>query len=306
MDRDHETPWHHQDCAEAQPAGAEEVVLSEWSSADPGARELQRHEAYEISMVEEEEGLLRIGEEVVSLEKGDLFLIPPGREHLPMARGTGAIKLLTLHCLPSLLDRILAHEGAAGLASEKPAASPKSQLRKVGPRLPAQSRGALLGGAILRQLWLAKPIGGHARRLWVRSKLLDLMALLLGDGPQASATSPRVRRTRGRYREAIAGLVETLPRLDLLDITVEGVARQLDLSVRHFTRLFREQTGQTFNAYLTDLRVRHAKQLLATTDQKIIDVAWEAGYGSLSQFNLVFKKKTGSSPREYRARHRRV
>ncbi len=306
MARDHETPRGDQDSPEASPAGSEEVMLSEWSSAEPGAHEMQRLDAYEISMVEEGEGLLRIGEEVISLGKGDLFLIPPGRGHLPIPRGTGAMKLLTLHCLPSLLDRILEHEGAVGPASEKPAASPKALLHKMGPCLPAQSRAALLGGAILRQLWLAKPPGGYARRLWVRSKLLDLVALILGEGPEASAILPRTPRVRGRRREAIAVLVETMPRLDFLDLTVENMARQLDLSVRHFTRLFREQTGQTFNAYLTDLRIEHAKQLLASTDQKIIDVAWETGYGSLSQFNLVFKKKTGFSPRQYRARHRRV
>jgi transcriptional regulator GlxA family with amidase domain len=52
--------------------------------------------------------------------------------------------------------------------------------------------------------------------------------------------------------------------------------------------------------YVTRLRVSRAQQLLATSDDKVVDVALSSGFNSLSRFNDVFKKSCGSSPREYR------
>jgi len=57
--------------------------------------------------------------------------------------------------------------------------------------------------------------------------------------------------------------------------------------------------------YVTRLRVSRAQQLLATSDDKVVDVALNSGFNSLSRFNDVFKKACGSSPRAYRERCRK-
>ena len=112
------------------------------------------------------------------------------------------------------------------------------------------------------------------------------------------------RGRRGGRREAITQLVDALARADVSELSVDAVSSGLNLSVRHFRRLFRAQTGRSFHTFLTELRVAHAKELLTRSDRKIIEVAWECGYGSLSQFNLVFRRKTGVTPGQYRARAR--
>jgi transcriptional regulator GlxA family with amidase domain len=56
--------------------------------------------------------------------------------------------------------------------------------------------------------------------------------------------------------------------------------------------------------YLTQHRVSHAQRLLATTDRKIVHVALESGFGSISRFNDAFRRGCGCSPREYRQQHR--
>ena len=60
----------------------------------------------------------------------------------------------------------------------------------------------------------------------------------------------------------------------------------------------------TINEYLTQHRVSHAQRLLATTDDKIVDIALEAGYPTLSRFYEAFKKSCGCSPSDYRREHR--
>jgi len=55
---------------------------------------------------------------------------------------------------------------------------------------------------------------------------------------------------------------------------------------------------------LTQHRVSHAQRLLATTDDLIIDVALNAGFGSLSRFHDAFKRWCGCPPKQYRKQHR--
>ena len=68
--------------------------------------------------------------------------------------------------------------------------------------------------------------------------------------------------------------------------------------------LFKRVFATTLNDYLIQHRISHAQRLLATTDQKVLAIALESGFGSVSRFNASFKQACGCSPRQYRAEHR--
>jgi len=68
--------------------------------------------------------------------------------------------------------------------------------------------------------------------------------------------------------------------------------------------LFKRVFATTLNDYLTQHRISHAQRLLATTDQKVLAIALDSGFGSVSRFNASFKQACGCSPRQYRAEHR--
>ena len=68
----------------------------------------------------------------------------------------------------------------------------------------------------------------------------------------------------------------------------------------YFSRVFKKETGQAFNAYVSEQRIRRAKQLLQTKD-RIIDIAGNVGFENSKYFSQVFKKRTGMTPQEYRA-----
>ncbi|TVR55647.1 MAG: AraC family transcriptional regulator [Puniceicoccaceae bacterium] len=147
---------------------------------------------------------------------------------------------------------------------------------------------------------------------------------------QAKATGPQIvvahslllleklRRFR-RYREAepapmpaLAG-VELAARvrfyIDQLETrfhepeSIEQVARRLGISPRAFTDHFRRITGVTRGNYLRDLRLRHARRLLADTRQPITSIAFACGFEDLSSFFRVFRQAEGVSPRQWRAQH---
>jgi YesN/AraC family two-component response regulator len=83
-------------------------------------------------------------------------------------------------------------------------------------------------------------------------------------------------------------------------ITLSQVARQASLSKFHFCRLFHREMGLSFRQYLHGLRVRRARALLADPNLSVTEVAYAAGFNDLSNFDKVFRKIVGISPRAYR------
>ena len=73
-------------------------------------------------------------------------------------------------------------------------------------------------------------------------------------------------------------------------------------SLRHFRRMFRKQFKTSIRAKQTELRLEKARQLLTETDDKTSTIAHAAGYRHLGFFNMMFKKKFGMTPTEWRRR----
>ena len=76
-------------------------------------------------------------------------------------------------------------------------------------------------------------------------------------------------------------------------------------NVDHLGKLFKKEVGIHFSAYVSDLRVKKASELLLSTDRSVGEIAEQCGFGlNTRYFSQVFKKSTGFSPREYRKQKR--
>lgn len=85
-------------------------------------------------------------------------------------------------------------------------------------------------------------------------------------------------------------------------LSLEEVAKSAGMSPCYFAVIFKQQTGKTFNRYLTDVRINIAKDLILYTDEKSYEIGPKVGYDNASYFSTVFKKTTGMSPSEYKKR----
>jgi AraC-like DNA-binding protein len=83
-------------------------------------------------------------------------------------------------------------------------------------------------------------------------------------------------------------------------IDLEGAARQTGLSSFHFLRLFAKVLGVTPHQYLLRSRLRHAARLLTDDARSITDVAFDVGFGDISNFVRTFHRAAGVSPRSFR------
>jgi AraC family transcriptional regulator len=77
-----------------------------------------------------------------------------------------------------------------------------------------------------------------------------------------------------------------------------------DLSVFHFSRVFKQATGMAPSRYVARLPVEEARRLLCETERPVIDIGMELGYQSPSHFTQVFRQLTGVTPSTYRGSSR--
>lgn len=87
-------------------------------------------------------------------------------------------------------------------------------------------------------------------------------------------------------------------------ITVKEISGAVRLHPNYAVGLFKKTFGLSFVDYVTQHRISHAQRLLTTTDTKIVGVALESGFSSVSRFNEAFRRACKCSPRDYRRRHR--
>lgn len=121
------------------------------------------------------------------------------------------------------------------------------------------------------------------------------MARLAEQIPSAKASTRReLLRRLQRARDYMDGNLDRPLMLRL-------VAREACLSSFHFHRSFRAVFHETPHTYVTRRRLDRAADLLQRTDRAVIDVGLEAGFANAAHFSRIFKRRFGSSPRDFRA-----
>jgi AraC family transcriptional regulator, melibiose operon regulatory protein len=123
---------------------------------------------------------------------------------------------------------------------------------------------------------------------------LKRMAARRGSPSQASPLPPAHNQTQAEKMAAF--LADNYQN----EISVESAAQVAGLHPNYAMNVFRKTYGQTIIEYLTQCRIAQAQQMLVTTDQTVLEIAMQAGFGSVSQFYTAFKRLCGLSPRAYR------
>ena len=84
------------------------------------------------------------------------------------------------------------------------------------------------------------------------------------------------------------------------DLKMSDVARKFNISPSYFSTIFRKELGITYRDYISKLRINHAKLLLRTTNLKCSEISLRSGFNDAHYFSVVFKKKIGLSPLQFR------
>ena len=95
-------------------------------------------------------------------------------------------------------------------------------------------------------------------------------------------------------------LKEYLENNYIYDITMQEAAEEMGYSDAYFSKLFKEEMGQSFIEYVTGIRMEKAKELLSKTDKSMKEICNEIGYADPNYFSRTFKKNVGFTPTEFK------
>jgi AraC-like DNA-binding protein len=203
---------------------------------------------------------------------------------------------------------IMTHGGASHMLGLRfPKAGLAPLVDGLSDRLVRRIPGDLPALRLLRSYLAVAWEHGHAGaelQCSLVSHVYDLMAVMVGPTRDTAA----VAEARGLAAARLHTIKEDIERnLAEPHLSVAVLAVRHGCTARSVQRLF-EQEGTTFTEYLLAQRLAHAHRLLGDPDRqddKISAVAFDCGFGDLSYFNRVFRRRYGAAPSEVRAQARR-
>lgn len=84
------------------------------------------------------------------------------------------------------------------------------------------------------------------------------------------------------------------------ELSLTSLAKSVNMSSSYLSSMFKKYYGQTISAYITEMRLSHAKELLRMSTMRTSEISEAVGYMDPNYFSVVFKKNMGMTPREYR------
>jgi AraC-like DNA-binding protein len=139
------------------------------------------------------------------------------------------------------------------------------------------------------------------------ARLTLLMQVLqqLSNKKNVPLTSPQYKPMKGNENQQRINKVFVYVEKEFKEsVSVKKAAALIHLSESAFCKFFKRASGKTFSDYTNEIRTAHTCQLLIETDKSISEIAFSAGFESLTYFNRVFLRKKKVTPGRYRKMNR--
>jgi AraC-like DNA-binding protein len=209
--------------------------------------------------------------------------VPQRQQDLPNA----PVTLYFIHYLPGLLspwlNRELSHRGMLPLDLDS-----------------VQIDRARLVRSLFQQMLFEQAARLPGWETILRARLMELAVETARLSQRQAETAVPVFERGNDSAERVANYALRLKSEFYRPGSLEEAAQSVCLSRRHFTALFRKVTGQTWQKYVTRLRLDYAAHLLAETDKSVTAIAFESGFDDLSHFHHCFKAAYDCAPLTYR------
>lgn len=247
------------------------------------------HTAAEIIMPLEGTYQVTINNQVFSLDEKEILFVPPGELHSLQAPATGKRLIFMFNftlinsmwnfssVIPVLSQPLLISDSHKEVQEET--VSLLQQIIDIYPDRSEPLRVAMIYSYLIQFFVL---VGRHH----LRKELF-----------QHDSRSTRQMESFDKLNMALNYINTNYAE----NISIEDAANVAGFSKFHFSRLFKQFTGQSFCNYLNQRRVKAAESLLLNPRMSITDVALQSGFSSLSTFNRAFRAIKECTPSEYKA-----
>lgn len=248
------------------------------------------HPEYELTLIVASHGLRFVGDSIEPFAAGDLVLLGP---HLPHF----------WHTAETLPRRTWAQAVVVQFDRDflGPQLWDKPEFAAIRRFLVRARRGLRFPGkgfdAVRHRLQLLPRLSGLAA-LTELLAVLDSLAKARAATPLATPGYEPDLDRRGEIR--LARVYAFLTAHFCESLTLAQIAKVAAMTPAAFSRYFRQTTGRNVSDLLNDLRIGRATRQLRETSENVATIAWQCGFGTLSNFNRRFHERLKCAPREYR------
>ena len=247
------------------------------------------HLELEIIYIKKGKGLVNIDFETIEAAAGDIFFIPPGTLHGISQHENDSMEYENIIFSGDLL---------LSRGNDTSSATYLEPIFRGEKTLPARLRDEAPIQNVLDAIDFICDKRPHGYELFVKGKLLEFF-FLLDQLPECDSDFAKLRKKTARS-DKIKAVLKYVELHYSESISIADIASFCGFSESHFMRYFKDTMGTSFIAYLDDYRLTMAARLLLASDESILNISQEAGFGNLSYFNRVFKRKYDCTPRDYR------
>jgi len=246
------------------------------------------HPEIELTHIVQSSGQRYVGDHIGRFAAGDLVLMGSSLPHMYINDAdTRSAHSRVLQFLPDCLG-----PGFFQLGETK-AVRALIERSRIGLSFHGRTRDDVV--ELLRQL---SELGSGIERLLLLMKILDTLARSREVRTLASPSySPTLSLHQGERINRVCKLISMKFKEG---IAQSEAARMARMSSASFSRFFRRATNKTFRAFLNEVRIGHASQMLLETDCTVSEACYDSGFANLSNFNRQFLRLRRISPRAYR------
>ena len=242
---------------------------------------LHEHTYYHYLYVRSGSGTIRIGNEILELKVGCIYLMPPYTQHEIRSDSNGFVSC-----------EVKFEAGTRGILSRIPSLPNSLNIRSYGAE-------PVFDGMFDEFERSAGESDSYSAIL-LSLRLSELLCLLLRADEQLRNTASESSVYTGRYAKVLTYIDDHLSE----DISLEMLAAIVHSEKSYFLKKFKHETGMTPMNYLRRIRIDKAKKLLLHSDMNITQISAAVGFQSIHHFSSVFKQTVGVSPSEFKDMHR--
>lgn len=89
------------------------------------------------------------------------------------------------------------------------------------------------------------------------------------------------------------------------EIRISTLADMVSMTPNALSRFFKQHTNRSISDYINDVRMGHASEMLIDSMKTVVEVCYECGFNTISNFNRIFKARKGCTPSEFRDSYRK-
>ena len=265
---------------------------------DSKIRFLHCHDGYEVLMMKRGNVDMQIEDRMITLQPGDIVLIPPYVFHFARQQSTDTYCRVVLNMKEALIQSLIASNESYRHITDVFYQTPDYHIH--------------VNGSTLRQLIdlacaleAASGSKADAYGATILSKsLLSIILVILNRQAAASSVAPILPQTQApSMPKVVTDVIHYVDQNLAGDLSVSGIAESVHLNSVYLTRRFRQYSGLSLQQDIIEKRLAEAKRMLRN-GQSPTDVCYACGFNNYSNFSRTFTNHVKISPRQYQENSR--